>query len=195
MMLESLSPLGASSGQPFALPDIERIKASERSDIGAVLVTTTMPGKEVAAIVGSALGCTLPLAHGKTFEENNKRAIWLSPRSWIILCIPADESVLINAAIQSFPDYSVHASRFSDALGWISLEGESVEDLLRQGSFVTFNPAGLAPEHAKRTLLAGIPAVILRETDTLWTISVERSRTRFLVDWLSGLTQSVGENP
>ena len=195
MMLESLSPLGASFAQPVALPDIEGIKLSERSDIGAVLVTTTMPGKDVAVTVGSALGCTLPLAHGKTTEENEKRAIWLSPRSWIILCTPAAESVLINAVTQTFPDYSVHVSRFSDALGWISLEGESAENLIRQGSFVTFDPAGLASEHAKRTLLAGIPAVILRETDTLWTIGVERSRTRFLVDWLSGLTQSVGENP
>ncbi|ASJ73320.1 hypothetical protein [Granulosicoccus antarcticus] len=68
----------------------------------------------------------------------------------------------------------------------------AVENLLHQ---VSFDQIELTPEQAKRTLLAGIPAIILRESSTLWILGVERSRTRFLVEWLSGLTQSVGENP
>lgn len=192
-MLDALSPLGAAFGDPSALAEIKLATAQERSDIGAVLVTATGPGADFADTLATALGCALPLSHGETTQRGNLRALWLSPRSWIVLCAPQDEAELIAAVAATIPNHAAHASRFSDALGWLTLDGAAVIDLLRQGGFVTLETDGLPIGHARRTLLAGIPAVILRDSETRWTIGVERSRTRYFVTWLAGLTHSFGD--
>lgn len=193
MMLEALSALGDGFGAPTALAEITHAKAQERSDIGAVLVTVTGPGADFAAALAQALDCDLPLTHGAVARTGDRSAIWLTPRSWILLCPPEAEADLIAAVATAFPDHSAHASRFTDALGWVTLEGSGVEDLLRQGGFISLQAGGLPVGHAKRTLLAGIPAVILREGETRWTIGVERSRCRHFANWLAGLTNIVGE--
>ena len=69
-------------------------------------------------------------------------------------------------------------------MGWLTLEGSSVESMLRQGGFISLQSGGLRLGYAKRTLLAGIPAVILHEAHTRWTIGMGRSRARFLqIGW------------
>lgn len=193
MMLDALSALGGAFGTPVALAEMTLVDAQERSDIGAVLVTVTGPAAGFAKVLATALGCDLPLAHGATFHGDRKRVLWLTPRSWIVLCAPAAEAGLVAAVTKAFPDHAAHASRFSDALGWLTLEGAAVDDLLRQGGFMSLESGGVPVGQAKRTPLAGIPAVILRDTETRWTIGVERSRARYFADWLIGLTNTFGE--
>ena len=193
MMLDALSPLGSTFGEPAALAEITLVEAQERADIGAVLVTATGPGASFAEALDKVLGFALPFTHGEVTRSEDKQALWLTPRSWIVLCTPQDEAGLVAAVSSAFPDHDVHASRFSDALGWLTLDGTAVDDLLSQGGFLSFEPGGLPAGHAKRTPLAGIPAVILRDSETRWTIGVERSRARYLTDWLAGLTNSFGE--
>lgn len=195
MMLEALSPLGGAFGEPHALADITLAEVTERSDLGALLITAIEPGSERAKSIGLAIGCSLPMTHGLVVECGDKRAIWLTPRSWLILCNPSDEEHISRSVQAKFPDRTVLASRFSDALGWLTLEGERAEALLTQGSFVTFDATGLAVGSAKRTLVAGIPVVIQRESEMRWTVGVERSRAQYFVDWLKGLTLSFGESP
>ncbi|SNT75597.1 sarcosine oxidase subunit gamma [Paracoccus seriniphilus] len=193
MMLDAMSALGNSFGSPAALADITHAKAQERSDMGAVLITVTGPGADFAADLAQALGCDLPRTHGAMAHSGDLCAIWLTPRSWILLCPPEAEADLLGAVATAFPDRTAHASRFTDALGWLTLEGAGVEDLLHQGGFISLQAEGLPVGHAKRTLLAGIPAVVLHEGETRWTIGVERSRCRYFTDWLAGLTNIFGE--
>lgn len=193
MMLEAMSALGGSFGTRAALAEITLADAQERSDIGAVLVTVTRPSAAFAKKLSKALGCDLPSIHGEMTKVDSKHAIWLTPRSWILICAPDTEADLVAAVTKAFPGHEAHASRFTDALGWLTLEGASVDALLRQGGFISLQSEGLPVGQAKRTLLAGIPAVILRDTETQWTIGVERSRARYFADWLSGLTNTFGE--
>ncbi len=190
MMLTAVSPMGIAIGKSAALPAITVVEAQERSDIGAVLIVTTRDGGGFAETLSKALGCTLPLTHGDVLQTVDKRAIWLTPRSWIILCAPDDEADLVAAINKAFPDREANASRFSDALAWLTLDGEAAENLLRQGSFLSFEPLGFPIGHGKRTPLAGIPAIILRESEARWTIGVERSRAQYFCTWLAGLTNS-----
>ncbi|MBT6543014.1 MAG: hypothetical protein HOL77_02845 [Rhodobacteraceae bacterium] len=193
MMLDAISPLGHAFGAATDLASITLEGATERSDLGAVLCVTTSDGAQFAKALGEVLGCALPTQHGKFTTSAQKRAIWLSPRSWVVLCDPLEEAGLVDAVAAAYPDHAAVASRFTDALGWILLDGNAAEMLLRQGSFLSFDAEGFPVGHAKRTLVAEIPAVILRETETKWLIGVERSRTRYFADWLGGLTHSFGD--
>lgn len=190
MILTAVSPMGNAFGKSAALPEIILAEAQERSDIGAVLIVTTRDGESFAESLSKGLGCELPLTHGEVLATGDKQAIWLSPRSWIILCTPEVEAELVAAVGRSFPDREAHASRFSDALAWLTLDGAATENLLRQGGFLSLEQFGFPIGHGKRTPLAGIPAVILRESQTRWTIGVERSRSQYFVNWLAGLTNS-----
>ena len=83
-----------------------------------------------------------------------------------------------------------HADLYSNALGWITLGGEMAESLVQQGSFLTPKYDGIKVGSAKRTLVAGIPAIILCEKAIIWTISIERGRARSFIHWLTSMTQN-----
>jgi heterotetrameric sarcosine oxidase gamma subunit len=161
--------------------------------MGAVLCSSAGPGADVARALEAALGCPVPVAHGAVAEGPGRRVLWLSPKAWIVLCAPEDEDDLVETVAAAFPDHAVLASRYTDALCWLTLDGADAESALRQGSFLRFRAVGLPPGQAKRTLVAGIPAVILREADGAWTVGVERSRGRYFSAWLTGLTHSFGD--
>ena len=76
----------------------------------------------------------------------------------------------------------------TDNLCWFSLIGETVEEALKQGSFLTFDPAGIGEDSAKRTMIAGVTAIIVREDALSWSIGIERSRARYFHDWLRSLS-------
>jgi len=189
MKLEALSPLGAQ----FAPRQIGDVTLAEMRDNGAVLVTATGPLSGDLTRLSKTLAVDLPRVHGATATDQDRRAIWLTPRSWIVTCAHGDEKLLVDNVALAFPDHTVLASPYSDALCWLSLDGGGAEDLLRQGSFLSFSTSGLPVGHAKRTLVAGIPAVVQRRGETAWTIAVERSRAHFFVDWLNSLTHSFGD--
>lgn len=193
MMLTAQSPMGAEFGAANPLPQIPHAKVQERTDLCTVLITTTDKNPERIKAIGLAVGCSLPAGHGPVVQSDGKHAIWLTPRSWLILCDAQDEERVLASVASNFKDHSVIASRYADALCWLSFEGAHAAPLLAQGSFVSFTDGGLAIGAAKRTPIAGIPAVIWRTGETEWTVGVERSRARYFVDWLTTLTLEFGD--
>jgi heterotetrameric sarcosine oxidase gamma subunit len=74
---------------------------------------------------------------------------------------------------------------FTDALCWFELSGDGALDLLTEGSFISLERGGLPVGRAKRTLIAQIAAVVVRRSESVWQVAVERSRSKYFVDWLS----------
>jgi sarcosine oxidase gamma subunit len=56
--------------------------------------------------------------------------------------------------------------------------------LLQQGSFVSLEVSGLAVGHAKRTLIAGVAAIIFHDCADVWLIGLERSRSCYFLEWI-----------
>lgn len=193
MRLEALTSLGGSYGSCKSVW-LGRAELREKTNVGAVLCTAVGPNAKLARQLEKVLGVGVPLSSSTVVEGQKLRVLWLSPKSWIVLCTSEMENELVETISAAFSDHAVLASRFSDALCWLSLEGVAAEDLLRQGSFLSFSAEGIRVGYGKRTLVAGIPALILREADTCWTVGVERSRASYFFDWLSGLTKSFAEN-
>jgi len=117
-----------------------------------------------------------------------RRAIWLTPRSWLICC--DSESELIERVESAFPDKLVHATLFTDALCWLELWGPAAIDLLTEGGFVSLERNGLPVGHAKRTPIAQIPVVVVRESADTWLLGMERSRASYFVQWLNRVAQA-----
>lgn len=186
MMLEAISALGNPVGRQASIADFSTadIRLADRSDIGCVYLASAVPAADVRAALSQILALTVPTTPGVASDNGECRALWLSPRAWLIRCLADDEGALVDSLNARFPDKTVHASRFTDHLAWIEVAGPGADDLLKQGGFVSFERNGLPVGHAKRILLAGVPAVIDRPSADGWLLGIERSRAHYLVDWL-----------
>jgi heterotetrameric sarcosine oxidase gamma subunit len=111
-------------------------------------------------------------------------AVWLSPRSWLVRCPIEEEGDVVRQVNSAYPDKLLHAVRYTDALCWLELSGFGAFGLLSAGGFVSLEQAGLAIGYAKRTLVAQVAVLVVREAETVWVVGVERSRARYFMDWL-----------
>lgn len=192
MMLHALSPMGFPCGAPTLVRGgfREGLSVSECSDFGCVLLTATVDITDFQQELLRLTGVELPLLSGLVVQADGRYVVWLSPRSWLILCRLDEEPKLLDSINSNFPCRSIHASAFSDYLCWLSLEGEAAEDALRQGGFISLANDGLPAGCARRTLMSGIPAIIHRKTAIKWMIGIERSYASYFSQWLK--SQNVG---
>ncbi|SAL80724.1 Sarcosine oxidase, gamma subunit family [Caballeronia arvi] len=186
MNLKPDTALGFAFGGAAAVHgfDPEFVTLTERSDIGCVLVNCAFDVKDVASSVGSALGLALPSDAVVATGKGNIFALWLTPRSWLIHCPVAEEFAIITRINATFPDKRVHASAFTDYLTWLEIAGKDAHKILTSGGFVSLEIDGLQIGQAKRTILASVPVVVVRNAKDRWTLGVERSRTAYFVDFL-----------
>jgi heterotetrameric sarcosine oxidase gamma subunit len=164
--------------------DTKFVTLMERSDIGCILVNCAVEVRDLAPSIASALGFALPADAAITTGKGGTSALWLTPRSWLIHCSVAEEFAIITRINASFPDKRVHASAFTDYLTWLEIAGEDAHKILTSGGFVSLEIDGLQIGQAKRTILASVPVVIVRNANDRWTLGVERSRTAYFVDFL-----------
>jgi heterotetrameric sarcosine oxidase gamma subunit len=185
MKLTPESTLGAPFGSASVLaplPDAAVLR--ERADIGCLLLTSAVDAATTAVPASVAVGVDLPRAAGRTQTADQRLALWLSPRSWLVHC-PIDEEIGLAARVNdAFPDKLVHAVSLTDHFCWIELSGRGSSDLLSQGAFVSLERGGLAAGYVKRTAVAGIAAIVVRRDDSVWLLGIERSRARYFADWL-----------
>jgi heterotetrameric sarcosine oxidase gamma subunit len=178
--------LGTVFGAAFPVLEFkeEGLALRERGDIGCVLLTAAVDAASVLNAPSAAVGVELPASHGRVSDGDGRRALWLSPRSWLVHCAVAEEIELVRRVNASFPDKLLHAALFTDALCWLELSGVRSLERLTEGGFLSLEPTGLPIGYAKRTLTAQIAAIVVREGEGVWLVAVERSRARYFVDWL-----------
>lgn len=150
-----------------------------------VLCTAALDAGIIAAPLGRALGVDVPLAPGPVMVGEDRAAMWLSPRSWLIRLPEAAEDQVMQAVLARFPERTVHASRYSDQLCWLGIEGAASADLLAAGGFISLERDGLPIGHIKRTLFADVPVLIWRRAQSDWSVAVERSRAGYLAAWIA----------
>lgn len=179
MKLEAQSVLGTPFGtaRPVVGFKTNGVSLRERSDIGCVLLTATQ--------AGVLPGVELPAGPGEIRAREGRTALWLSPRSWLIQCRIEEEGALTTRLNAAFPDKRAHAVSFTDALCWLEIFGVESQECLTEGGFVSLERGGLAVGHAKRTLVAGVPVMVVHERESVWIVGVERSRARYFADWLN----------
>jgi heterotetrameric sarcosine oxidase gamma subunit len=187
MKLEPRSTLGAPFGSVSAVAGFPGGGAilRERADIGCLLLSAAVDAAGIIALASKAVGIDLAPVAGAVRTSERLRALWLSPRSWLLHCSIEDEAALAARVNTAFPDKLAHAARFTDYLCWFDLSGPNSGDLLKEGGFVSLEQGGLAAGHAKRTLIAGITAIVVHEEEGVWLIGVERSRAPYFADWLA----------
>ncbi len=189
MNITPKSALGHTFGQINSLPlsTKSNVICKEHANIGCVLLSAAIDGAEIAVKAKNCLGYTFPLSAGKTIRSDDLIYIWLSPRSWLLLCNPEDEAKICANVLAEFPDSLLHANPFTDYLCWIGLYGDQSEDLIRQGSFIDLSKPELPVGHAKRTLVNDTAAILYREKSDSWFIGIERSRALYFYQWLNNL--------
>jgi heterotetrameric sarcosine oxidase gamma subunit len=186
MKLTPESTLGAPFGSTSMLAPmlVGAAVLQERADVGCLLLTSAVDIDATFVPASVAVGIDLPREAGKIRTGDQRLALWLSPRSWLVHC-PIDEEISLATRVNdAFPDKLVYAQCLTDHFCWIELSGRGSSGLLRQGAFLSLERDGLPADHAKRTAVAGIAAILVRRGDDVWLVGIERSRARYFVDWL-----------
>jgi len=177
------------AGEPTASGSWSRpgISVTVRDDVHCVLCTAAVDAGTVAGPLANALAAPLPERPGTVCEQDGRRILWLGPRSWLVLCSENDESDVLASVHSAFHDRAVLASRYSDHYRWFELAGDQVDDTLRLGGFITFEPGGLPLQYAKRTLIAGVSVLLETVSENVWHVGIERSRAGYFLEWLESL--------
>lgn len=157
------------------------------ANLPCILCTAAVDAEKVADALSHAISAPVPIHPGVISEHDERRVLWISPRAWLVLCPENDEAEVLSSVHSAFDDRAVLASRYSDHYCWFELAGDRVEDTLRQGGFITFEPGGLPLRYAKRTLIAGISVLLLTVAESVWHVGVERSRVGYFIEWLESL--------
>jgi heterotetrameric sarcosine oxidase gamma subunit len=163
-----------------------------RPEIGCLLVNSALDAAVVAKDIAAVVRFEFPMEPGTTTCGQSLRALWLTPRSWLLHCPPEAESALEREFGAAFQDKRVHAMAYSDHLSWFELSGSESLDRLTAGGFVSLEPGGLSVGRVKRTALAGIDVIVCRTDAETWLLAVERSRARYWVTWISVPRLSAG---
>lgn len=178
--------LGGPFGVASPILDLrsETVSLVERADLGSVLLSTAIDMDSGTREALGKAGVQVPEQSGAVTRHRSGTAIWLSPRSWLIQC-PAIEGADLARSISSLaPSKLLHAVCFTDALCWIELSGSGAADLLSEGGFLSLERGGIQVGFAKRTLIAQINVIVVRESLTMWLLGVERSRASYFLEWL-----------
>jgi heterotetrameric sarcosine oxidase gamma subunit len=155
----------------------------ERADIGCLLVGSAVKSREVANRLYEATGIAFPLEACAVLGESGRRALWLTPRSWLIHCAIDDVKTLAFHINCAYPDKLVHATSYSDCLCWLEPCGPEALGPLYEAAFVSLEREGLVMGRAKRTVLCGLPAIILHDRADKWLFGIERSFARYFASW------------
>lgn len=161
------------------------VSLRERADSGWLLLAAAVEATGIAPAADEVLGLVLPRAAGTITTGAGRLAAWLSPRAWLLRCGPDEEAALAARLNEAFPDKQLHAARFTDSLCWLELDGPDALHLLRHGGYVSLARGGIAVGRTKRTRVAGVSVIIIRETVTCWLLGVERSRAAWFASWLA----------
>jgi len=149
-----------------------------------LLLVSVLETDDAVEAVRNIMGIALPAHAGEVSGNAPGCAFWLSPRSWLLRMSDTGAEAALDAARTGFPDHSIHATPYSDALHWLEISGPGAGALLARGGFLTLAPDGFPVGHFKRTLLADIPVLIWRRDEETWEVACERSRARYFRGWL-----------
>ncbi len=166
------------------LIDRTRVRIKDLETDAHVLLVSVLETGDAVETVRETMGIELPGEAGQVNENAPGYAFWLSPRSWLLRMSQAGAETALDAARTGLPDYSIHATPYSDALAWFEISGPGAGALLARGGFLTLSADGFQTGHFKRTVLADVSLLIWRRDAETWEVACERSRTKYFRDWL-----------
>jgi heterotetrameric sarcosine oxidase gamma subunit len=161
----------------------------ECADVGCLLVSSAIESSALTKALETLAGFAFPPTSGSITEATTRRALWLTPRSWLVHCPIDEEQILATRINQAFPDNRIHAAVYTDNFCWFDLCGPQALSLLIEGGFISLEREGQAVGRAKRTRLGAVPVVVLHDSFQSWLLGTERSSAIYFADWLQSAVE------
>lgn len=131
--------------------------------------------------VEAGLGISLPDRVGTVGQKGNRRALCLGPDEWQIDTVGSDVGALLGAMDGVKAAYSL-VDVTEREMTW-HLSGARSAELLSAG--IARDLSKILPQSGSRTVFDGVQAILIRESEEDWTLSVWRSfapHARHLID-------------
>ena len=135
--------------------------------------------------LSDSLGLALPLTPNTTSVKEDRRALWLGPNEWLIVC-PADQAGSLDQALRnglagafsSIVDVSANRTV-------LEIRGVRARDLLAHGVPIDLDRRSFGANRCAQTLLAKAQVIIERKGDEpAFHVYVRSSFASYVADWL-----------
>jgi sarcosine oxidase subunit gamma len=139
--------------------------------------------------VASTLGLPLPLAANTGSFDQGKQLLWLGPDEWLYKSTSDEAQALGDTLRQALVGQHVAVVDVSSGYHTLVASGPGAADLIARGCPLDFHPQVFGTQAVAQSHIAK-SAVLLVAIDAgqHFEITVRRSFTRYLGDWLTAAT-------
>jgi len=134
---------------------------------------------------------TAPVVHGvplprepNTWTGGDPLICWIAPDAWLLQSAVHQGDALTTATQVAFSDLACAVTDLSDAYVTLALQGDDAVALLARGCGLDFSARAFGAGACARTRFAQLPVLIRRTGSGRFEMVVDRSTTRYLLDWL-----------
>lgn len=166
---------------PFAYRDFAVRAVTPRSQM---LVSQLSDGG--AAAFASLLGCELPRTPNRVVRTAAVLAVWMAPGRWLVVDDRPRRTEAAAALTRFLAEGRGAISNVTDGLTVLDLSGEGTAEVLSAATSLDLAVALAAHDHAARTLVAGVKALLYFGNESMsLRLHVEASQAHFVVAWLA----------
>jgi sarcosine oxidase subunit gamma len=119
-------------------------------------------------------------------------ALWIGPEQWLLVSDARSSQSLIDHCGARLGDTLHAATDASAALECIAIQGTRARDLLAMASAIDFHPTAFAAHQCVRARFARTAALIHCVADERFVLYVDRSVSRYVLDWVDHARLSIG---
>lgn len=169
------------------------VRLSERSfDVHLNLRGDPTDAGFLQAVEG-VIGVALPLVPNRVTDTGSLAAFWLGPDEWLLVTLPARETVLADQLGRALEGLFTSVTDVSSGQTVINLSGEHCRDVLAKGCTLDLHPRVFGPGQCAQTLLAKAGALIRPLDDTpSFDVIVRRSFAEYVWLWLDDAANEYG---
>jgi sarcosine oxidase subunit gamma len=148
-----------------------------------IRVQVTGNNSEVATQLKSIAGTDLPEC-GYYQAAEDMRLHWLTPKEWLIVAEPNQESRLMGLLESVVAADISHATVISDARMTLEITGPRVVELLSQACSLDLHSAHFCVGRSTVTRFAQLPALLSKTGQETFELTVDRAYARYTHDWM-----------
>lgn len=148
------------------------------------------------ALAEAAAGWSLPTAAGTVWQgEGGRRALWLGPDEWLLLCPLAEVGEASAALAAALAGHHHALVDLTDNYASLSLAGRPAADVLAKGCPLDLDR--FAVGRVAQSLIGKVDAIIERRPDSpggglVFEITVRRSFAHYTWEWLADGAREFG---
>lgn len=169
-------------GKPFPVTE-PRLQLSELPLHGIIRVQGDAKDPVFQAALRTALAMEPP-ASERVSAMCEARLTWAGPNEWLYFCSLSTEEESISTLKLALADQFATVTRISDSRVSFIVTGPEAANFLSKGCGIDLYPTSFEPGKVVTTRFAGLPAMLIRQSEDVYVIYFDVGSAGYVLDWM-----------